>query len=80
MINCIVTENKMGHLTVVFLSGKSLYIQSDYDKAAFSVDCEVIKAPENWDGQPSNLPDDWWNIEWEDITKCPDYYETNAPD
>ena len=74
MVNCTVTENRMGHLTVVFLSGKSLYLQTDYDRASFGVNCGAIEEPDNWDGQPSNLPDNWYEIEWEDIQQVPDEY------
>jgi hypothetical protein len=77
MISCTVKENRMGHLTVTFDNGKSIYLQSDYERAQFGVDCLRIPAPKEWDGQPSNLPENWWEIDWEDITQCPEYYEDN---
>lgn len=77
-ISCEVTENRMGHLTVEFSDQSSIYLQSDYERAQFGVDCGKIEAPEDWDGQPSNLPDGWWEIDWEDITECPDYYKEQA--
>jgi hypothetical protein len=78
MISCAVVENRMGHLTVNFDDGKSLYLQTDYDRAAFGFSCGVVKAPESWDGQPSNLSGNWWEIDWEDITSCPEEYENQA--
>lgn len=78
MISCKVVENRMGHLTVSFDNGKSLYLQTDYDRAAFGVACGVVKASENWDGQPDGLPENWWEIDWDDITNCPEGYEEQA--
>ena len=76
MVKCTVDENKMGHLTVVFSDNKSIYLQSDYDRSAFLVACGVVVAPDNWDGQPENLPSEWWEVDAEDVTECPDdYYE-----
>jgi hypothetical protein len=78
MINCEVSENRMGHLTVSF-NGKSLYLQTDYDRAAFVVACGAVKAPDNWDGQPSSLPDKWWETDFESvIDECPEEYEEQA--
>jgi hypothetical protein len=78
MITCKVIENRMGHLTVTFPNGKSLYLQTDYDRAAFGVNCGAIKAPEDWDGQPSDLSENWWEIDWDGITSCPKGYEEQA--
>ena len=78
MISCKVSGNRIGHLTVTFDNGKSLYLQTDYDRAAFGIACGAIKAPANWDGQPSNLPDKWWVVDWEDITSCSEEYEEQA--
>ena len=78
MISCRVVENRLGHLTVTFPNGKSLYLQTDYDRAAFGVACGVVKAPENWDGQPSHLPENWWEIHWDNITNCSEEYEEQA--
>jgi hypothetical protein len=74
MITCTVTENSMGHLTVDFGDGKSLYLQSDYDRVSFGVDCGLIPAPMNWDGCPSTLMVDWCDFELEEITECPEEY------
>jgi len=78
MIKCSVEENNMGHLTVTFENGKSIYLQSDYDRAAFAVQCGLVVAPDDWDGLPSNLPDEWWEVDFEDITECLEDYETIA--
>jgi len=78
MINCEVKQDRMGNLTVTFDDKTNIYIQSDWEKAEFGVESMAIKAPDDWDGQPSNLPDEWWEAEWEDITECPEYYKNNA--
>ena len=78
MINCTVEENRMGHLTVTFENGKSIYLQEEQRRAEFGVSCGLVKAPDNWDGQSSNLPDSWWEKDFESITKCPSYYILSA--
>ena len=78
MVNCTVVENKMGHITVTFPSGKSLYLQADDDIAAFAVASGLIKAAPDWDGLPSNLGIEWDDCYLEDIHECPEEYEDNA--
>lgn len=78
MIKCIVEENKMGHLTVTFENGKSIYLQSDYERAQFGVVCGIIEADNNWSGVPHHLEDGWWDKDFESITECPDYYINSA--
>lgn len=78
MISCAVVENRMGHLTVTFPSVKNMFLQSDYDRAAFGVSCGAIRADNDWDGRPSNLPDKWWEIDWDNIASCPEEYENQA--
>lgn len=78
MISCTVEENKMGHLIVTFPSGKTLYLQVDYDIAAFAVACGLVKAAPDWNGMPSNLGNDWDDCYFEDIHECPEEYEENA--
>ena len=78
MIKCEVNEDRFGNLEVTFDDNTSIYLQTDYDRSAFAVNCGAVKAPEEWDGCPSNLPDGWWEIDFEDITKCPDYYINSA--
>jgi len=77
-INCTVDEDRMGNLTVKFEDGTSIYIQSDWEKAEFGVDCGIIKAPDDWDGQPDKLPDEWWEKDFDSITECSDYYKNSA--
>ena len=74
MIGCTVTEDRMGHLVVDLEDGSDVYLQSDYDRAKFAVDCGLIKAPDNWDGSPDNLPENWHEADFTSITFCPDYY------
>jgi len=78
LTNCRVEQDKMGNLTVTFDSGKELFLQGDVDKANFAVDCDLIKAPHDWDGLPSNLPDVWWDADFESIEKCLEEYEDMA--
>ena len=71
MVNCKVEENRLGHLTVTFEDNSSVYLQSDWNRAQFTVDCLLVSPPDDWDGIPSKLPDKWWEQDYEDITKCP---------
>jgi hypothetical protein len=74
MVNCTV-ESHYGTYIVTFEDGKTLLLQSDYDQAAFAVACGLVRAPDNWDGSPSDLGEAWENCEMTNITKCPgDYY------
>ena len=77
-IKCTVEQDKMGYLTVTFEDNTSIYLQTDYDRCQFGVDCGVIAAPDNWDGQPSNLPDEWWEKDFEGITECVEHYKAFA--
>ena len=62
-------------LLVEFEDGKSKLIQSDFDQAAFAVDCGLIAAPPEWDGSPSDLVGETWEkAELTDITECPFVY------
>ena len=78
MIKCTVEENRMGHLTISFENGKSIYLQSDIDIANFVVNCGMVKAPDDWDGLPTSLSDNWWETDFEDITECLEDYERMA--
>ncbi len=78
MIKCTVEENRMGHLTVSFDNGKSIYLQDDVDRASFAVQHGLVEAPEDWDGLTSKLPDGWWESDFESITECMEYYERIA--
>ena len=73
MIKCTVTEDRLGNLTV-FVGDKNFYLQSDYSIAAFAVSCGLVKAPDDWDGLPSKLPENWFEADYESITECPDEY------
>lgn len=64
----------MGHLTVTLKNGKSIYLQSDFSKASFAVDCGLVKAPDDWNGLPSNLPENWYEVDFESIKECLDEY------
>ena len=78
MARCTVIENKIGHLTISFSDGTDFYLQTDYDIATFAFNCGLLKAPDNWTGTPSELPDKWWEIDLESIAQCPVYYKAFA--
>ena len=73
MVSCSV-ETHYGAWLVSFDDGSSLLLQSDYDQAAFAVNCGAIPAPEDWDGTPSTLGRAWEDFSPEDIGWCPDDY------
>lgn len=73
-----VEEDRRGDITITYSDGKTVFLQTDYGKAQFAVDCGAVKAPENWDGCPSKLPDNWWEIEWDEITQIPGEYRELA--
>lgn len=78
MVECEVVEDRIGNLTVTFNNNTDLYLQTDYTRAAFGVACGKIKAPRDWSGCPSELADNWWEIDWEDIKLCPEEYQQQA--
>jgi len=63
---------------VTFDTGETLLLQTDYDQAAFAVNCGAIDAPENWDGLPSKLGPDWDSFDPSTIGACPDDYRDMA--
>ena len=73
MVPCTV-ETHYGAWLVKFEDGSSLLLQTDYDQAAFAVNCGAISAPEDWDGLPSRLGKAWEDFNPEDIGWCPDDY------
>jgi len=62
-----------GAIEVYFEDGSTLYVDSVWDQAALAVAAGVVEAPDDWDGRPSTLPEDWWG-HLEDITSLPDEY------
>ena len=74
MVACSV-ETHYGAWLVTFDNGSTLLLQSDYDQAAFAVNCGAIQAPSDWDGAPSKLPaDSWACFDPSNINYCPDDY------
>lgn len=61
---CVVTLTETGH---------SFPLSTDYDRAAFAVNCGAIKAPKDWEGLPSTLAE-WDKCDIADITECSDEY------
>ena len=73
MVKCEVVEDGLGNL-IVYHGEKSIYLQTDYDIAAFGVNCGLIPAPKDWCGSPSALEVEWWEYDFEEITECPEDY------
>ena len=56
-------------------SPMSLLLLSNWTQVQFCVDTGFLKAPENWDGSPSSIPE-WEDFEPTEITGCPkEYFE-----
>jgi hypothetical protein len=79
MVNCTI-EHHYSSIIVHFDDGKSTLIQSDYDQAAFAVNCGLIQAPQDWDGCPDKLGQAWIDCDLEDIENCPEEYYSMADD
>ena len=62
----------------IYFKNKSLYLYTNEDLSNFAVDCGMIEPPENWNRKCETLDYDWWNIDWDSITKCPEKYEKRA--
>ena len=78
MVPCSV-ETHYGAWLVTFDNDASLLLQTDFDQAAFAVNCGVIQAPPDWDGFPSKLPPDVWaSFDPSTITVCPNDYVNTA--
>jgi hypothetical protein len=73
-----VDEDKNGFLTITYSDDKTVFLQTDWDRANFGVNCGLIEAPPHWTGIPDELPENWWERDWEDITQIPDYYREFA--
>ncbi len=78
MINCTVETNRLGHLTVTFDDKRTIYLQSENERAQFGVACGIIEAPTDWIGVSYHLTAGWWEKDFESITECPDYYINSA--
>jgi len=50
MINCTVEVDKMGYLTVTFDDKRTIYLQTENERAQFGVSCGIIEAFKNWSG------------------------------
>jgi hypothetical protein len=71
-------DTHYGAWLVEFDGGASLLLQSDYDQAAFAVNCGALAAPADWDGSPSRLGPAWWDFDPSEIVECPDDYRELA--
>lgn len=78
MINCKVEQDKLGNLTVTFEDGLDMYFQDELSKANLGIDAGLIIAPEGWAGLIDDLPDKWWDVDFESITECDDDLYTIA--
>lgn len=52
----------------------TLFLQIDYDQAAFAVACGALAAPKNWNGTVNTLGPAWEQFDPETIHYCPDVY------
>lgn len=76
-IGCEV-ESHFSAWRVTLENGATILLQSDYDQAAFAVACGGVEAPEDWDGLPSKLGDDWIKLDPSLISACPAEYRDLA--
>ena len=72
----VIDPGKLGDATGT--EGNTDFSQTDYDQAAFAVSCGAVQAPEDWDGLPSKLGEDWVCFDHSTINQCPDEYVTVA--
>ena len=72
-VHCSVETHYSAWL-VTFDNGETLLLQTDWDQAAFAVNCGAIGTPEDWDGCPSKLGEDWTSFDPSYIDACPDHY------
>ena len=72
-IPCKVMKQK-GAWLVTFENNKKILLQNDYDQALFAVDSGYSKAPVDWDGTPSGLGAEFYDLDCEIIEHCPDNY------
>jgi hypothetical protein len=77
MIRCIVTAETQGYV-VSFRDQTSLLLQSDYEYVAFAVNCGLIPAPDDWDGDPRHLRVKYWEYNISGIVRCPEEYHKQA--
>ncbi len=73
MIKCKITYQGVGWL-VEFEDGKNIFLQNDTDICSFGVNCGLIPAPKNWDGNPGSLEIDYAEYDLEEIKECPEEY------
>ena len=78
MVKCTVDEDRMGFLTITFENGKDIFLQGDSDRAQFAVQHGLVVAPDEWDGDCTKLPDEWWEADYESITECLEDYKRIA--
>lgn len=67
LVNCEVYQHRFGYIVVSFPDhhDKELFLQSDWDQAAFAHACGLIDTDD-----PSLLAE----VDLEDINQCPDDY------
>ncbi len=73
MVACRVVSECCGYV-ISFRNGKSILLQSDINYVSFAVNCGLIPAPNDWDGDPSKLNVKYWEYCFTDIRKCPEEY------
>ena len=78
MIPCHVQRLCYGPWLVTFRDphNRTVFLQFDYDQAAFAVGSGAIKAPRNWSGTVDALGPVWEQFDLETIQSCSDEYLT----
>jgi hypothetical protein len=74
LIPCRVEQLSFGPWLVSLGSHHTLFLQLDYDRAAFAVNCGAIAAPKGWSGTVQELGPAWQQFDPETIRFCPDEY------
>ena len=82
MVPCRVIRHTFGPWVVDFLqaSNRTLFLQTDFDQAAFAVGTGTLKAPKNWNGDIDVLGSAWEHFDPEAIQFCSDEYLPFATD
>ena len=76
MILCHVRRLSFGPWLVSFAehSHRTLFLQIDYDQAAFAVNSGAIKPPKDWNGTVEMLRPGWEDFDPETIEFCSEEY------
>jgi hypothetical protein len=76
MIPCQVQRLPFGPWLVIFDNPRcrTLFLQIDYDQAAFAVSSGAVAAPRDWNGMIDSIDPPWEQFDPETIEFCSDEY------